>query len=165
MQFASNFLNIITSNTDGLDNWGIILNQSRVVKSGEAYDGVFGFDTGVTSADDKEYPQNFDHGNFYNSIYAPEIGLTDEQYRSLLYLLYRKYTTNNSLFNLNQIIQSYEKVGRVVPRGVPFVKSEAPLEITYYFPYQLENYEIELFSNTETLPRSAGYKVNLILGI
>ena len=164
MAFADMYLNILTAETQGLDNWGIILNQSRNVKSGEAYAGVFGFNTGTIPPDTNAYPQNFGHGTFYNEIYAPTLNLNDTQYRGLLYLLYRKYTTNNSLFDLNEIIQSYEKVGRITPRGIPFVKSDYPLEITYNFPYVVDLYEIQLFRKTECLARPAGYTINLIIG-
>lgn len=161
IDFTNDYLNIKTASTAGLDNWGIILNQPRVVHSGLAYDGVFGFDTGVIPQNTSDYPQNFNYGTFYNVDYAPTTSLTDTQYRALLLLLYSKYTTNNSLASLNSIIQQYALFNNAA--GIPYVTSSYDMEITYTFNYPLEPYEINLFLNTDCLSVPAGVHKNIII--
>ena len=161
IDFTTDYLNIKTASTAGLDNWGIILNQPRVVYSGLAYAGVFGFDDGVIPSNTDDYPQNFNHGTFYNPAYAPTTSLTDTQYRALLLLLYRKYTTNNSLADLNSIIQEYALFNGA--EGVPYVTSSYNMEITYTFNYTLQPYEINLFLNTDCLAVPAGVTRNVIV--
>ena len=162
-QFVKDFLNIKTATSEGLNLWGIILNQSRNIKSNEIYNSVFGFNIGIVPPDDKKYPQNFNHGTFYNPLYSPILKLDDVKYRGLLFLLYKKYTINNSLFYLTETIQQYEILSRQVPRGVPHVEQKGFCEIIYHFPYHLENYEIGLFKDTLILPRPLGYTLTILI--
>lgn len=161
VDFTNDYLDIKTASTAGLDNWGIILNQPRVIFSGLAYSKVFGFANGVKPTDTEGYPQNFGHGNFFNKSYQPTISLNDTQYRALLLLIYRKYTTNNSLADLNNIIQEYATFQGSV--GIPYVTTTNQMEITYTFPYALEPYEINLFKNTDCLAVPACVRKNIIL--
>lgn len=161
--FANDYLNIKTATVAGLDNWGIILNQSRIVNSGLAYPGVFGFANGIKPNNTEDYPQNFNHGNFYNPAYQPSIILNDTEYRALLLLLYRKYTTNNSLNDLNNIIQEYALFQGILENKLPFVTSSYNMEITYTFPYIPEPYEINFFLNTDCLAVPAGVIANIII--
>ena len=163
VQFDDDYLNIHTASTEGLNNWGLILNQGRSVRSYEAYDGIFGFDTGTIPPDDKQYPQNFNHGTFFNELYCPTVDLNNAQYRGVLFLLHRKYTINNSLFYLNKAIQEYENISHTPVRGVPYVKQTGFCEITYVFPYNLDGYEIQLFKFAETLPKPAGYAITILI--
>lgn len=160
IDFPVDYLSIRTANTAGLDNWGIILNQPRTVRSGLAYDGVFGFANGVTPTDTVTYPQNFYRSNFYNASYSPTTTLTNTQYRALLLLLYRKYTTNNSLKDLNEIIIEYADISGA--SGIPYVFSTYDMSITYKFNYVPLPYETHLFKNTPLLPKPAGVNLNLI---
>lgn len=159
--FPANYLSIKTANTKGLDNWGIILNQSRTVFTGEPYAGVFGFDDGTIPTNTDDYPQNFNHGTFYNPAYAPTKDLTNDEYRALLLLLYQKYTTNNSLASLNKIIKEYA-LNRAAA-GIPYVISYYSMNIAYVFPYTPEAYELNLFLNTDLLPVPLGVNVNIIV--
>lgn len=160
IDFTTDYLSIKTASTAGLDNWGIILNQSRTVFSGVVYDGVFGFDDGVVPTDTTTYPQNFFNSNFFNINYSETIDLDNDQYRSLLLLLYRKYTTNNSILDLNNIIQEYsENMGA---SGIPYVYSTYDMNIYYKFNYILESYEYYLFNFKNVLPKPAGVQFNLV---
>lgn len=164
INFTEDYLSIKTANTAGLDNWGIILNQPRIVNSGESYDNVFGFDTGIVPTDTTTYPQNFYHSNFYNINFAPTITLDNTQYRSLLLLIYSKYTINNSIYYMNKAIQDYAiNMGAT---GTPVVYSTYDMNITYKFDYTLQSYERRLFNNTQTgesiLPKPSGVDLNFI---
>lgn len=157
--FIVDYLSIDTANTAGLDNWGRILGQSRVVPIGDDLSGVFGFDDGDIPVSD-QYPQNFDNGTFYTPTTATTISLDNEQYRKLLKLIYRKYNTNNTLAQLNEIIQAYSGT-----RGESYVIESGTMEITYYFGYVLEDWETYLFYNTPLLPRPSGVSLDITGGI
>ncbi len=158
VDWINDYLSIETATTEGLDNWGIILNQSRIVNSGGIYDGVFGMFNGDIITDDTSYPQNFFNSNFYNINYAPTIALNNTQYSALLMLIYNKYTTNNSLSELNTIMELYkERIGSI---GQAVVFETYPMGITYRFDYIPAPYEIHLFNNG-ILPKPAGVKVKL----
>jgi hypothetical protein len=156
---SANYLSILNANTNGLDNWGIILNQSRVVSYGAVYPKVWGFFNGVPVTDTTSYPQNFYNANFYNPTYDVTISLTDTSYRALLLLLYRKYTSNLSLADLNSIIQQYATITGA--SGVPNVISTYNMQITYQFNYTPLPYELKLFYDTDLLPVPMGVKLNL----
>lgn len=160
IDFPVDYLNIRTANTAGLDNWGIILNQPRTVISGFAYDGVFGFDDGAPPTDTVTYPQNFYESNFFNISYSPTLNLNNTQYRALLLLKYAKYTTNNSLKDLNDIIREYADISG--GSGIPYVFSTYDMNITYKFNYTPLPYETYLFRDTPILPKPAGVNINLI---
>lgn len=158
VDWIEDYLSIGDATTEGLDNWGIILNQSRIVNSGGIYDGVFGMFNGDIITDDTSYPQNFFHSNFYSTNYSPTIALNNTQYSALLMLIYDKYTTNNSLSELNNIMELYkERIGAV---GKAVVFETYPMSITYRFNYLPAPYELHLFNNG-MLPKPAGVKVKL----
>ena len=148
-QAISNYLSIATASTDGLNAWGIILGQSRVVQSGDNLTGVFGFDNGEPPATG-QYPQNFDNGSFFSGNTGSSVNLNDTAYRALLQLLYFKYANNCSIASLNRIIQAYS-----VGRGEAYVL-DGKMAVTYYFGYTLTLWEINLFTNTSCLPRPSG---------
>lgn len=158
--FPDDYLNIKTANTAGLDNWGKILNQPRTVNSGLAYPKVFGFDDGIKPQNTDDYPQNFYDSNFYNPNFPQTQELNDTQYRALLLLLYRKYTTNNSIYELNGIIREYAVFNE--SPGIPVVFSGYDMSITYKFDYVLQPYEYNLFKRTDCLSVPVGVKLKLI---
>ena len=51
-QFYTDYFNLLTATTQGLDNWGIILNETRNITYYN-YDSIFGFDTGVPATPDR----------------------------------------------------------------------------------------------------------------
>ncbi len=160
LNFTNDYLSIKTASTNGLDNWGIILNQSRNVNSGDSYENVLGFDTGEIPTNDEDYPQNLFNSNFYNINFAPTLTLEDNKYRALLLLLYAKYTMNNSIFSINKAIQEYSN--NMGKSEIPVVYSTYDMRITYKFNYQPENYELNLFFNTDLLPKPCGVLIDFI---
>lgn len=160
IDFTNDYLNIETASTEGLNNWGIILNQKRNVVSGLPYDRVLGFDDGEVITDETSYPQNLYFSNFFNENYSPTIDLDNDRYRALLLLLYGKYTTNHSIYELNSIIRRYSSL--MGASGVPVVYSTYNMNIYYKFNYVPQPYEEFLFRNTNVLPAPTGVTVNLI---
>ena len=148
-QAISDYLSIATASTDGLNAWGIILGQSRVVQSGDNYTAVFGFDNGTPPSKGR-YPQNFNNGSFFSGNAGGTVNLNDTAYRALLQLLYFKYANNCSIGALNQIIQAYS-----IGRGESYVL-DGKMAVTYYFEYTLTLWEINLFTNTSCLPHPSG---------
>lgn len=160
-QFASDWLSIATATSAGLDNWGLILGQNRIVASGDEYGFNFGFNN--TPVSPLFSPQNFNNGGF-----DPGAGgyttLSDTAYRALLQLLYSKYATDNSLASLNNIIQTYAVQTNVPGRTKQSVYvQEGTMTITYNFlqSFALQQYELNLFRNTNVLAKPSG--VALIL--
>ena len=156
-QFCSNYLNISTANTDGLNAWGTILGQSRILQSGGQYLDVFGFNNG-TPPIGNNYPQNFNNGSFFSGKGAGTVSLTDTSYRALLQLFYSKNSTSNTLASLNKIIQNYS-----AGRGQAYVLETGKMAITYYFDYPLLPYEINLFANTQCLPKPSGVSLSIVI--
>ncbi len=164
IDFVTDYLDIKTASTAGLNNWGIILNQPRNVISGTIYDGVFGFDTGVIPTNTTDYPQNFYNSNFFNINYTPTIDLDNNEYRALLLMIYRSKITNNSIYIMNDIIKEYAI--NTGGSGIPVVYSNYDMSITYDFNYILQTYERYLFNNPNTgatvLPKPAGVSIVFI---
>lgn len=97
-----------TTSTEGLDNWGRILQVNRNIELPNVItNSIFGFDTGTpASPADTGYPQNFNNGNFWGgstTLYA----LTDPEYLFLLQLRYAVLNTNCSLASANLILNTY----------------------------------------------------------
>lgn len=153
--FSSYYLNISTATTKGLNMWGGILNQSRIVSLNDATSGVFGFDNGIPPVG-SQYPQNFQQGNFTSNQPAnTNISLSDEAYRQLLQLLYYKYNSNYSVGSLNKMIQLYCN-----GRGQAYVLQNG-FTIEYHFLFSLEAWEQNLFYNTDLLPLPTCFSIKI----
>lgn len=149
--FFNNYFYIETCVSDGLDNWGRILNRSRTVEVDVSFDNVFGFDTGVPPPTPGAYPQNFGHGTFYSPRPNNLVKLTDTAYRALLKFTYLTLTSNGTLYNINNILNYYYKnTGKVK------VYNSALMQITYEFMFALQPYERTLFTLNHVLPTPAG---------
>lgn len=161
LNWSSDYLNIQTATSAGLDSWGIILGQTRYVIDPSIQPNIFGFDDGVTPIDNTTYPQNFYNSNFFDVYSTPSTTLTDQQYRALLLLLYGFNNCNNSLGTYNFLIQRYETM--IGSRGVPYVINNGAMSIGYHFPYSLNVYEIWLFLHSNFLRAPCGVAVSVIL--
>jgi hypothetical protein len=167
--FYTDYFNLYTANTDGLDNWGRILNLSRYLNI-QTLDNIFGFDEIPLPPhqDTGEY-QNFysgstgdkwiSGGSFYsasNNSYQP---MPDDIYRAMLLMRYSVLTTNATLYAINIIMNNFIK--QVYPDHPerrctvkttviqpPDPLATAPMQITYEFNYNLEIWESFLYSNT-----------------
>lgn len=154
--YYEEYFNIATCNTEGLNNWGRILNQARSILVYD-YSGVFGFNNGVAPVPiDTGYPQNFGHGNFFSG----ETTLTEldnTQYRALLGLRYLSYTVLPSAGVVTQLINAYiQEVYNDPLKKCQLV--EGDMEFAYNFNFRLSNYERQLFRINNILPRPAGVK-------
>lgn len=156
--FYRYFFNIDTCSTQGLDNWGLILNQSRIVQSYD-YTSVFGFDLNPLSP--TIYPQNFEHGSFFSSSNnLITISLDDYSYRNLLKLTYQKQTCNNSVEACVRVVNTYIQ-NQYPSQGYKCDIIEGVNHFTYAFNYALSSWEQGLFVLNDALPRPAGISYNV----
>lgn len=159
LEYYNNVFNLDTAVGNGLDFWGIVLNQSRVVKS-FATNNIFGFGTPDLGTAD-EYPQNFDSGNFgMLETNTTNTTLDDDDYRRILKIRYRSLTTNNSIATISDIINEYTQ--SIDPSYFCLVKNESIGTFSYNFNYFLSSSEIGMFLISRFLPSPAGmdYVVN-----
>ena len=154
LEYYNNVFNLDTAIGTGLDFWGIVLNQSRVVRSFVST-GLFGFGTPDLGAGG-EYPQNFDNGNFGSfESNATNTTLGDDDYRRILKIRYRSLTTNNSIASISDIINEYTQSKDLT--YFCLVKNEDRGVFSYNFNYELSAAEIGMFLSSRLLPAPAGY--------
>jgi hypothetical protein len=157
-QFYEHFFNLDTADTQGLKNWGVILNQGNVVLA-RNYDYVFGFNNGTAQTPpDIGYPQNFGHGNW--AVYYDRRTLTDDQYRILLKLTYLNYITNNSLASCVSIVNTYIQEQYNNPDKYCTLLN-GNMIFTYHFNFALTDWEVALFKDSHKLPTPAGIGYNV----
>lgn len=164
--FRHDYFDIDTCLTNGLDNWGRILELSRVISISIATNGVFGF--GIQAdypIPEDGYPQNLNNGFFYNSAYEDtptQYTMSDYEYRIALKFRYAALTTNLSMKAINTIMNnlltgldsSYKCI--VIQTGI--------MELTYKFNFILTNWQRALFNNRSILPVPAGVTAFLLDG-
>lgn len=157
-QFYTDFFDLRTCTTQGLDNWGRILNQSRNIYFYNYNENIFGFDTGIPADPlDTGYPQNFGHGNFF-SFDANGLTLTDDQYRILLQFKYFSYTLDCSIGACVNAVNYYV---RNYHPGETCQLIDGNMHFTYHFSYTLEPWEITMFRDNKVLPSPAGITYTL----
>jgi len=159
-QFYNDFFNLYTCTTQGLDNWGIILNTTRDSFTYD-YAESFGFDTGEPNPTTTEYPQNFGHGSFFStSNRIVKIKLNDTQYRIVLLLQYAKYTSDMSMASCTAIVNNYIQFTYEDPTYKCTVKDNH-LAVNYHFNYSLSAQEVALFKINKLLPKPAGIEYSV----
>lgn len=154
VEFYQNFFNINTCGSDGLNNWGLILNQSRTVYIPAPEDLLlhkFGFSQGSDPSPQGSYPQNFYNSNFFSQLGATPYELSDNQYRQLLLFIYLNSVTNATLQTINANINYYYNPDGTNGQQIA-VTNTAPMQITYNFNFTPQAYEIILFNNQGVLP-------------
>ncbi len=158
-QFYNHFFNIKTADTQGLDNWGLILNQIRTIQVPD-YTSIVGFNNGVAPVPlDTGYPQNFNYGGFISSATTTQT-LTNDQYRAVLQLLYFKYTVDCSVKSCIDVANIYIQEQYNDPSLLCSITEHA-MYYTYDFNFTLQPFEITLFKQNDLLPRPAGIKYNV----
>ena len=150
-EFYSDFFDLRTCTTQGIDNWGRILNQSRVIQYFDFTD-IFGFDLGLPPPEPHEYPQNYNHGNFF-SFGGSSTSLDDTAYRALLQFTYFNQTIDCSVGACVSVVNYYVRQSN--PNN-KCVLTESNMSFNYAFNYQLQGWEIVLFTYTKILPTPAG---------
>jgi hypothetical protein len=155
--FYDNFFNILTCGSDGLDNWGLLLDRSRTIPV-PALDNVFGFGDVLGLPVAPTYPQNYDHGSFYSgsSIYT---ALTDPQYRTLLQFTYAYLTSNFSLMSANLIMNAYCATFEN-PVTVQ-VSTTGPKQMEFLITGTLEPWQSAIFALPGVLPIPMGVQATL----
>lgn len=157
LEFWRDYFDIDTCKTEGLNNWGRILDLSRVVSISVATNGVFGFGEGNYPIDEDEYPQNFNNGFFYNSDYEVtpiQYTLSDYEFRIALKFRYAALTTNLSLQSINRIMNNL--LIQLDANYKCVVTQTAVMQLTYKFNFKLTPWQKTLFNNRNILPVPAG---------
>ena len=160
--FIKNYFDLKTCNTQGLDNWGLILNTSRYINVVDI-NSIFGFDTGSPANPlSTGYPQNFNNGVFFDKV-AQKQGLTDEAYRLYLLFTYKKYVFQISISSCLEIVNLYCKTLNENYK-CKIVEDTQSLSFIYEFNYELSALEITLFKYLKILPKPCGveYTINYL---
>jgi hypothetical protein len=158
-QFYSDYFNLLTCTTQKLDNWGRILNQTRNITFYN-YQYILGFDVDEPAPVDNEYPQNFDHGNFFAFNGIPGL-LNDNEFRVILQFAYFRQTIDCSIGACVAITNFYAKQSGSDHKCQII---EGDMSFIYNFNYTLQGFEIVLFKQNKILPTPAGitYDVNWV---
>jgi len=152
--FYNHFYNLQTCDTQGLNNWGKILNQTRNTLVPD-YSQVVGFENGIPPDPiDTGYPQNFNNGNFYGGQTRTVI-LDDAKYRLLLQLIYQKYSVDCSVAACTNVINYYIQQRYNNPAYYCEI-IEGNMEFVYLFSFTPQDWEIALFKYSQVLPKPAG---------
>lgn len=157
--FYDHYFNIDTADTQGLANWGRILNQPNNIVTTQ-FVGSFGFDNGVPPDPlATGYPQNWDNGNF--GVESTNAVLTDSQYRVLLKLVYLTYTINNTVWSCTNVVNQYIQEQYNDPT-LKCTVIESLMSFTYDFNFTLQPWEISIFETNQKLPKPAGIGYNVV---
>ncbi len=163
-QFCNDYLNISSATTDGLDNWGRILNFGRSVEILD-YKGIFGLlNEGLTPpTNTNDYPQNFGFGTFFNEQAAKNnrINLDDNTYRFALRFIYLKTLSDGSTNIINRCFELYFQNRDVLA----FVKVTAVNTYEYTFYGTLTQGEKFMFgtaNNYKLLATPMGHKESCV---
>lgn len=149
------YINIETAKGIGLDNYGLLLNQSRDIYYEELLVDVFGFDTNSSPTYIGEPPETLDNGTFVYDTELSIISLTDDQYRKLLLIVYISSISSCSLGNINRILQAY------FTNGIIYCNKTATMELTVFVDVELEAWEYQIIKSENILPRPLGCVLNI----
>lgn len=153
--FFTHYFNLATADTQGLNNWGRILELSRTIPVGQ-YDYIFGFDTGDVITNTIDYPQNFNHGTFYNGQ-TDSYELHNSAYRIFLKFRYNYLTCNMSMRAANDIVNTY--IQEEYPDNPSYqciVTTSDIRTIDFNFNFTLQPFEITIFAQPGILPVPVG---------
>ncbi len=150
-----------TTTTQGLNNWGRILQISRTIRVPNIIDNsILGFDTGTPPDPiDTGYPQNFNNGNFYGgetTLYR----LNDPQFLFLLQMRYATLNTNSSLASANLILNTYFKA--LDPAQEVTVTDDGPMNMLISLLLPAPAYQVYILNyRSDVLPIPAGVKYSV----
>ena len=158
--FYNDFFHLETCDANGLDNWGVILGQSRSIAIEDTTD-VTSFYTDTEAWTPK--PKNFNRGVFYKKKESPVQNLTDAAYRQLLLFIYSGQTSNNSIGSMTKILNYYYQSLDVSKKVIVVENVVESMSIQYQFNFELQPYEISIFNiSVGALPRPAAVSVTII---
>ena len=158
--YYQNFFDIDTCNAQGLNQWGALLNINRTINVPD-FTNVFGFDDGDTPVDN-QYPCNFGMGNFYNGQFIAT-DLSDNDYRSLLRLRYAYITTNASVYQANQLMNTYVQSIDITYKA--YVKEISPMIIQFQFNFNLTNLQYAALTTQDVLPVPLAVAYSILPGV
>jgi len=142
--FYDYYYNLATASGEGLNNWGRLLQVSRVVQV--AAGTYFGFAQalpGVTT---------WGFGTFYSgSGNTNNFALSDSTYRVLLLAKAAANISDGSIKSINKILS-----GLFPGRGNAYVVDGQNMTLTYTFAFPLSPVEQAIISQTGVLPKPAG---------
>ena len=163
LEFWRDYFDIDTCLTDGLDNWGRILDFDRIIQISTADNGVFGFGEGNYPIPPDGYPQNFNNGNFFDPNEAEAFvsyRLTDYEYRIVLKFRYASLTSNLSMKAINKIMNDLIR-GINEQYKCAVIQSDV-MQLTYKFNFTLQPWQKSIFTNRNALPVPAGVTAILL---
>jgi hypothetical protein len=153
-EFYKNWFNILTAKSEGLDNWGRILNFGRGIKTDPTDLKVFGFYNGTSSF--LTPPSNFNNGNWYKQTVPIIQNLTDDAYRQVLQLVYLSQISNGSVSNINKILNYYYQSKDISKKIKVKENLTEIMTLKIEFNFKLEPVEINIFSINGVLPIPTG---------
>lgn len=160
--FYMNFYNIQTCDTQGLNNWGKILNITRNFIYYD-YQQVFGFDTGVPNPTTTDYPQNFGHGSFFSETTRTKKGvMSDEQYRIVILLTYQRYSVDCSVKACTAVSNFYvQKIYHNTAYDCEILEDFTAPKFTYNFNFTLSAFDLTVCKLNQMLPKPAGIRYDV----
>lgn len=138
--------NVDTAQGFGLDNWGAIVNVSRLLQiPSDELD--LGFDEAGTAS-----ATSFGSGVLYNGTQATQtFSLTDDAFRSLILVKALANISNCTAASLNQLLQNL-----FAGRGRCYVNDMGNMQMRFTFEFTLEPFELAILTQSGALPRPAG---------
>lgn len=142
--FYDAYFNLSTAYGEGLNNWGRILQVSRVLQLPAAT--YFGFNQALPGVDTFGFGTFFSSGNATNN-YA----LSDSQYRVLLLAKAAANVSDGSIKSINSILS-----GLFPGRGNAYVADGQNMTMVYTFAFPLSVVEQAIVQQSGVLPKPAG---------
>ena len=142
--FFDTYFNLATAYGEGLNNWGRILQVSRVLQVGTVID--FGFEQAVPGV------TTFGLGAWSNGVQNTQnIALSDNAYRVLLLAKAAANISDGSIKSINMILSA------LFPgRGNAYVMDGQNMTLTYTFAFSLSPLERAIVDQSGVLPKPSG---------
>lgn len=142
--------NVETAQGFGLDIWGKIVGVSRQldILGDQTY---LGFDEGVSYQPFGQAP--FYPGEASSTVYT----LTDDAYRTLIYVKALANISNCTARSLNQLLQNL-----FAGRGRCYVADTGQMQMRFVFEFALLPYEISIMTKSGAIPRPAAVQAQVL---
>ena len=150
-EFYDAYFNIATAYGEGLDNWGRILQVSRILKLPAAT--YFGFNEALPGVDTFGFGTFFSPGNATNNY-----SLSDSQYRILLLAKAAANISDGSIKSINMIL-----MGLFPNRGNAYCQDNQDQTMAYVFTFPLSTVELAIVQQSGVLPKPPGVAASVIV--
>lgn len=149
--------NVDTAKGFGLDNWGKIVNVSRLLTIPGAAT-YLGFDEAFTAPTSATGPQPWGQAPFYNGTADTETyTLSDDAYRTLILVKALANISNCTAPSLNQLLQNLFS-----GRGRCYVGDLGNMQMSFVFEFYLQPFEMAIMTQSGAIPRPAAVGTYLI---